>query len=140
MNSPSTLKRFWMLVFANTIFVFHFAIVLVNVGGWLFPGWFFHVYLVAWALAFSVDVLFESCPLTYVEFGVRKKLNPEAHFDKSCIVHYLRKWRGLSPRPVILGQKTFWQRYSFLAIMIGLLVLSLSWQYFVYGTDIFYFW
>lgn len=133
-------KRFWLLLLANTIFIIHFAVVLINMVGWLFPGWFFYAYLTAWFLAFAVDMLWSTCPLTYLEFGIRKKLDPHSTFDKSCIAHYMRKWRGLSPRPFVeKGDKTFWGRYSFVFIMLGLLVLSLLWQMLVYRRDIFYF-
>lgn len=129
-----------LLLLAEGIFVIHFVVVLINVFGWLFPGWVFYVYLTAWALAFSADMLWSTCPLTYLEFGIRKKLDPSATFDKSCIAHYMRKWRGLSPRPFVAPtRKTFRERYSFAFIMLGLLALSLLWQTLVYGRDVFYF-
>jgi len=122
------------------MFVFHFLYVLVSAFGWLLPGNFFYLFLITWLIAFLVDVIWAVCPLTVVEWGLRRKLNPGQVFDKSCIAHYTRKWRGLPPRPPITGKKTFWQRYSFIAIMLGLLVLGFVWQWLAYEKNFLTLW
>lgn len=140
MKTYSQTQRILLRIFAEGVFVIHFVVVLITAVGWIFPGTFFYVYLTAWFLAFAVDMLWSTCPLTYLEFSIRKKLDPHSTFDKFCIAHYMRTWRGLSPRPFVeTKDKTFWGRYSFVFIMLGLLVLSLLWQALVYGRDIFYF-
>ncbi|PIR38765.1 MAG: hypothetical protein COV34_00400 [Candidatus Zambryskibacteria bacterium CG10_big_fil_rev_8_21_14_0_10_42_12] len=129
-----------MFTYANTVFVVHFLLVLMNVVGWIFPGPIFYAYLTTWFLAVAVDILFGVCPLTQMEFNIRKKLDPEAKFEKSCMVHYIRKWRGLAPRsPESDAPKTWRQKHSIVFIMVPLLVVSLIWQTLVYGRDIFYF-
>lgn len=142
MKTYTPFERFWMLAYANLIFVIHFALVLMNVVGWLLPGPIFYVYLVTWFLAVAVDILFGVCPLTYMEFSVRRKLDPTAVFEKSCIVHYMRTWRGLpvrAPSSESDASKTWRQKHSLVFIMVPLLLVSLLWQMFVYGRDVFLF-
>lgn len=117
---------------ADFVFVLHFVLVLIVVFGWLVPGRFFYVFLTFFALTLISEITFGYCVLTKIEFDLRRKIDPNQKFDKSCIAHYVRKWKGLPPREPFVGQKNFFQKNSFIFIMLGLLIISLLWRVFVY--------
>ncbi|MFA7216583.1 MAG: DUF2784 family protein [Candidatus Paceibacterota bacterium] len=117
---------------ANLIFVVHFLLVLVVAFGWLIPGKFFYVFLTFFVLTFISEIAFGYCALTKIEFDLRRRIDPDKKFDKSCIAHYIRSWRGLPPRESFITQKTFLQNNSFIILMLGLLLVSLLWRIFVY--------
>jgi len=119
-------------IYANFVFVLHFILVLVVVFGWLIPGDFFYVFLIFFSLTLISEILLGYCVLTKIEFDLRKKIDPDKKFDKSCIVHYIRSWRGLSPREPVINKNNFFQKNSFIFIMLGLLSVSLLWRVFVY--------
>lgn len=110
-NSP-----FLWLFLANIIFVLHFLLIVIVSLGWLWNGFYFYHFGLLLATLAS-ELFFGYCLLTRLEFGIRKKIDPNLLFDKSCIVHYIRKWRGLAPRPPVLASVSFWKKNSFLFIV-----------------------
>ncbi len=126
---PDFLKIYYQLT-ANFVFLIHFILVCIVTVGWLIPQLFYlHITLLL-AILFS-EVIFGYCPLTRMEYALRHKLDPTILFDKSCMVHYLRKWRGLPPRPTPTTNATFFKKNSFLFILIGLGILSFLYKIFL---------
>lgn len=112
---------------AGIIFSAHFVLVLIVAVGWLVPG-LFYLHTALLAATIMSEILFGYCVLTRLEFGLRKKLNPDAVFDRSCIAHYTRKWRGLHPRPAIIGRPNLRQRWQFTAILVAIAAASFTYN------------
>ncbi len=112
---------------ADFVFTIHLILVCIVALGWLIPG-FFYVHITLLLATFLSEIFLGYCPLTTLEFGIRKKLDPSLLFDKSCIIHYLRKWRGLEPRVSTTKNISFLKRNSslFILFMLGILVFSLN--------------
>lgn len=115
---------------ADFIFLVHFALVALVSLGWLIPG-FFYAHLTLLALTLISELTLGYCVLTRLEFGLRRKMDPTLVFDKSCMVHYTRKWRGLAPRIPTVSPTTFFKRNSFLFILLGVGVLSVVYRFWV---------
>lgn len=112
---------------ADFVFTIHLILVCIVALGWLIPG-FFYVHITLLLATFLSEIFLGYCPLTTLEFGIRKKLDPSLLFDKSCIIHYLRKWRGLEPRVSTTKNISFLKRNSslFILFMLGILVFYLN--------------
>ncbi len=110
MNDTATL-RFYRLT-ADFVFLVHFALVVIVALGWLFPA-LFYIHLILIILTVFSEIFLGYCLLTRMEFGLRKKIDPTLSFDRSCIVHYLRKWRGLAPRPASTAKMSFFKKTAF---------------------------
>lgn len=124
-------NRSFLGTLADLIFVLHLTLVVIVVLGWLIPR-FFYLHLILLTLTALSEVFLGYCLLSRMEFSLRKKLNPTLLFDKSCIVHYLRKWRGLRPRPKVVGEVSFLKKNSFLFILLGLGLLSFVYRSVLY--------
>jgi hypothetical protein len=118
------------LVLAEIIFAIHFVLVAIVAVGWLIPG-FFYTHLTLLVLTLLSEIFLGYCMLTRLEFGIRKQLDPTLIFDKSCMVHYIRKWRGLAPRPVSTLKLTFFKKNSFFFILLGVGALSIVYRFWI---------
>lgn len=112
---------------ADFIFFVHLTLVCIVLVGWLIPV-LFYTHLSLLLATLLSEIFLGYCLLTRLEFGIRRKLDPTLLFDKSCIVHYIRKWRGLGPRPVVTTKKSFLKKNSFLFILLALGILSLTFR------------
>lgn len=122
--------RFSGLVAAEIIFIIHFVLVCLVAFGWLIPG-FFYTHLALLILTLLSEMSLGYCILTRLEFGIRRKLDPTLLFDKSCMVHYIHKWRGLAPRPAPTVKLPFFKKNSFLFILLGLGIVSAIYRFWV---------
>lgn len=103
---------------ANTIFIFHFALVLIVCLGWIFPSLFYIFITLLFATALS-EIFLGYCILTKWEFDIRRKMQPTKQYDTSCIFHYSRVLIGLPPRiPVNKKESGFFKKYSSLLILL----------------------
>ena len=130
MDKSGAIKIFYQLT-ADFVFLVHLILVCIVAVGWLVPG-LFYVHLAILLATFLSEIFLGYCPLTTLEFGIRKKLDPSLLFDKSCMVHYLRKWKGLGPRPIVTTKVSFFKKNSFLFILLALGLLSFVYRFFVY--------
>jgi hypothetical protein len=126
--SSRVVSRISKLVAAEIVFAIHFILVAIVALGWLIPG-FFYAHLTLLVLTISSEILLGYCILTRIEFGIRRKLDPALVFDKSCMVHYIRKWRGLAPRPSSALKLSFFKKNAFFFILLGLGALSLAYRF-----------
>lgn len=115
---------------ADLVFLVHLALVGAVALGWLIPG-FFYIHLALLLATLFSEMFLGYCPLTRLEFGLRKKLDPTLSFDKSCMVHYLRKWRGLVPRPAISSQASFFKKHTFIFVLLALGILSFVYRFYI---------
>lgn len=115
---------------ANFVFIIHLVLVCLVTFGWLIPGFFYFHLILLLATLFS-EIFLGYCPLTRWEFGIRKKLDPTLSFDKSCIVHYIRKWQGLGPRPVGDTKKSFFKKNSFIFVLLVIEASSIVYNFFL---------
>lgn len=129
MNNNGAIKIFYQIA-ADFVFLLHLILVCIVAVGWLIPG-FFYVHLILLLATFLSEIFLGFCPLTTLEFGIRKKLDPSLLFDKSCMVHYLRKWRGLGPRPLVSNKSSFFKKNSFIFILLILGILSFAYRFFI---------
>lgn len=129
MDNNRAKKIFYRLT-ADFVFLTHLTLVCIVAVGWLIPG-FFYVHLTLLIATFLSEIFLGYCPLTTLEFGIRKKLDPSLLFDKSCMVHYIRKWRGLGPRPVASNNTSFFKKNKFLFILLALGLLSFVYRFFL---------
>jgi len=127
MNNNGATKFFYLLM-ADFVFLVHLVLVCIVAVGWLIPG-FFYVHLTLLIATFLSEIFLGYCPLTTLEFDIRKKLDPSLLFDKSCMVHYIRKWRGLGPRPIKTTNISFFKKNSFLFILLALGLLSFVYRF-----------
>lgn len=116
-------KIFLYTFVADIIFVIHFLLVLSVVFSWLFPKLFVY-FLVLWTFTFISEILFGRCVLTNWEFDLRRKIFPDSKFEKSCMVHYAKKWFKIKPKEQKTN-KNFLQKNSFKIILVVLLAISL---------------
>ena len=112
---------------ADFVFWIHLAVVLLVVVGWLWPKLFYPSIILLAATLLS-EIFLGFCPLTRLEFGIRKKLDPRLSFDKSCTSHYTRKWRGLPPREMREVVGSFFKRKSFLFVLLGLAAVNIAYN------------
>lgn len=129
MQNLSTAVQIFYKSLANFIFLVHLILVCIVTVGWLIPG-FFYLHLSLLLATFLSEIFLGYCPLTRMEYAIRHKLDPTLLFDKSCMVHYLRKWRGLGPRPVPTAPPTFFKKNSFTFILIAIALLSLTYNFY----------
>lgn len=126
MSQLSQARKVLYRILADFVFVVHLSLVLLVVVGWLVPV-LFYPFLVAVVLTFLSELFFGFCFLSKIEFGLRKRIDPNKIFDKSCIAHYVRSLFGLPPRSLPDVPKTFFKKNKFSFIL--LLVLSLGFSY-----------
>ena len=112
---------------ADFVFWIHLGVVLLVVFGWLWPILFYPSIILLAATLLS-EIFLGFCPLTRLEFGIRKKLDPRLSFDKSCISHYTRKWRGSPPREMREVVGSFFKRKSFLFVLLGLAAVNIAYN------------
>ena len=129
MSNNGAIKIFYQLT-ADFIFLVHLILVCTVAIGWLIPG-LFYVHLALLLATFLSEIFLGYCPLTTLEFGIRKKLDPSLLFDKSCMVHYIRKWKGLGPRPTVATNVSFFKKNSFLFILLFLGLFSFVHKFFL---------
>jgi hypothetical protein len=123
--SNYSVSRIFKLAAADLFFFIHFVLVVIVAVGWLLPI-LFYTHLSLLLLTLLSEIFLGYCILTRLEFGIRRKLDPMLSFDKSCMVHYIRKWRGLAPRPPSTLKLSFFKKNSFLFILLALGLLSLA--------------
>lgn len=121
------MKKLSYKVAAEIVFSVHFLLVATVSLGWLIPG-MFYIHLALLLATLLSEIFLGYCVLTRLEFGLRRKLDPTLVFDKSCMIHYLRKWRGLAPRPTtsLTAPLSFFKKHTFLFILLTLALLSLG--------------
>jgi hypothetical protein len=128
MGNHSAVMRISYRFTADFVFLVHLTLVCVVAVGWLIPQ-LFYLHLTLLLATLCSEIFLGYCILTRMEYAIRHKLDPMLLFDKSCIVHYLRKWRGLAPRPIIITKPTFFRKNSFLFILISLAVMSFGYNF-----------
>jgi hypothetical protein len=128
MNHSSTLTRISLRFTADFVFLIHFALVCIVSAGWLIPQ-LFYVHLVLLMGTLCSEIFLGYCPFTRLEFGIRKRLNPNLVFDKSCMMHYILKWRGREPRPVATDTSSFFKKHSFLFILLIIGIASVVYRF-----------
>ncbi|MBI3610909.1 MAG: DUF2784 domain-containing protein [Nitrospirae bacterium] len=91
---------------ADVVVAIHFGWILFLIGG-AFIGR--RVRWVMWthvaALGYSILLQFFSwiCPLTYLEFWLRRRSSSSRHYSGSFIVHYMERWVYMEiPRSLLL--------------------------------------
>mgnify|MGYP003393667734 FL=1 len=130
----SASQRFFCLLFADLIFLVHLALVLLVAVGWLVPG-LYPVFATTLAVVLLADIFVGNCPLTSLEFNLRRKLNPGKIYGNSCITHYLQVWlRRPSPTPRLDGPKTFLQKHSFKSLLLGLFVVATLFRFVIFSS------
>lgn len=130
MENKSTMIRLLYQLTADFIFFIHLILVCIVAIGWLIPG-LFYLHLTLLLATFLSEIFFGHCILTRIEYALRHKIDPTLVFDKSCIVHYIRKWRGLNPRVISTNKKSFLKKNSFLFILLIIGILSISYNYYL---------
>ena len=131
----SKIRKIFYLTLANVVFILHLALVLIVAFGWLIPS-MYYVFLVLLAAVFLMDLFLGYCPLTPLEFGIRKKLDPTKTYDSSCIAHYMRALFGQKPRVETKENPTFLKKHSFKFILLGLFMVSTLFRLFVVGNQL----
>lgn len=116
-------RRLGYRLAAEFVFIVHLILVCIVAVGWLVPQ-FFYLHLTLLLATLFSEIFWGFCLLTRLEYTLRHKLDPTLIFDKSCMVHYIRKWRGLPPRPAVTQPVSFFKKNSFLFILVGLGILS----------------
>ena len=116
-------KQFLYSSLASLVFVIHLILVSVVTFGWL-NGDLYLLFLGALVATVISELIYGSCLLSTWEFNLRRKIDPSKKYDASCIVHYGRKLFGLPPRIPTNTPKTFFQKYSFLMILMVLLIIA----------------
>ena len=127
----SKTERILYLILADLIFVIHLGLVLIVSLGWLIPS-LYYVFLILLALTFLAEIFLGYCPLTPLEFNLRRKLDPTAVYDSSCIAHYTRVPFGKKPRVAVAEAPNFLKKHSFLFILLGLFVVSTVFRLFIF--------
>ncbi|MDO8423984.1 MAG: DUF2784 family protein [bacterium] len=120
----SKTQRALYLILADFIFIVHLALVLIVSIGWLVPG-MYYIFLTLLGLTFLMEIFLGYCPLTPLEFNLRRKLNPTATYGSSCITHYMRALFGRKPGVETTDNPTFFKKHSFLLILLGLFAVSI---------------
>jgi hypothetical protein len=129
MNYTKTI-RFFHQVSADFVFFIHLLLIFTVAFGWLIPG-LFYTHLTLVVLTLLSELLWGYCLLTRLEFGIRKKLNPALLFDTSCIIHYVRKWKGLAPRIISSDKKSFLKKNGFLITLIVIGAASFFYKFWI---------
>ncbi len=125
----SLFKKISLIVLANLILIVHLTLVFVVTFGWLVPS-LFYAFVLFLLLTILSEIIFGACILSIWEFGIRRELNPERKYDTSCIIHYSRKLWGLEPRVKSEAPRTFFQKYSFILMLLTLLLIGSSFHFF----------
>lgn len=128
MENHSTVMRISYRLTADFLFLVHLILVCIVALGWLIPG-LFYLHLTLLLATFLSEIFLGYCPFTRMEYAIRHKLDPTLLFDKSCMVHYLRKWRGLGPRPAITGKVSFSKKNSFVLILLVIEAVSVIYNF-----------
>ena len=110
------------LLGANALFGVHVFAILSNVVGWLVPG-FFYVYLAIILASIVSELYFGYCVLTKLEFGLRKKVDPDQVFPQSCIKYYTYKFFRIG-KPAETVKKS-----GFLLLLLSLLSIGLIYKF-----------
>lgn len=81
------MRTIFITALANSIYVLHAIIFLVLVFGWLSTKiYVWYIALIALTLLFWFTIGY--CPLTKLEFYLRKKLNPQLEYDFTFLGYY----------------------------------------------------
>lgn len=99
---------------ANTILLFHLALVFIILFGWQFPKIKF-LYLVSLLATLFSELFFGYCILTKWEFDLRRKADPALDYDYSFLSYYGHKM-GIK-----ISQKAI--KYSALAFLLVSLII-----------------
>lgn len=75
---------------ADLIFLFHAALVLVVLFGWLVPA-LWPAYMVLLVLTLVSDMVFGYCIVSKWEFNLRKKYNPDIEYRFAWATYYTHK-------------------------------------------------
>lgn len=75
-------------IFANVVFLFHVLVVFIILFGWYFPTLKL-VYICILLVTLLSEILLGYCPLTKLEFDLRKKLIPSLNYDYSFLSYYI---------------------------------------------------
>ena len=116
------------LLGANVLFGVHVFAILSNVAGWLVPGFFF-AYLAIMLASIVSELYFGYCVLTKLEFGLRKKVEPNLVFNTSCIKHYAFKFFKIGKPAQLNGTTAKTRGYSFLILLLSLLSIGLMYKF-----------
>src|SRR5574343_51922 len=86
---------------ANSIFLAHVAFGLWLLVGWLFVGWQL-LYVASLFIWIGSWLILGLCPLTYVEFWLRRKTGQDIDLKEEFIHYYTRKFFRIDlPMPAI---------------------------------------
>ncbi len=130
MEPLGDVRRTLYFIGANIIFLVHLLLVLIVTFGWL-VGSLYYLFLASVVATFLSEATLGFCVLTKLEFGIRKKLHPEQIFPHSCITYYGRALFRLKPADPSHKPGTFFQKYSFLGLMIILSVVGTLFHFFI---------
>ena len=84
------MKKIFLTILANFIFLFHFAILIVIFFGWLVPV-IWPGYVTVLIVTLGLDIVLGYCILSKWEFDIRKKLNPHLNYNYSFSSYYTHK-------------------------------------------------
>lgn len=82
--------RFGYRIGADAICLFHLALVLVAIFGFLFPS-IWHLYMGVLVATLISDIMYGYCILSKWEFDLRRKLNPAEDYDFAFATYYTYK-------------------------------------------------
>ena len=124
-------RKYFYLTVANSIFVIHTMFVVVVLVGWAIPG-VFSVYVPVLISSLISELMLGYCVLTKWEFGIRRKIYPDMHFEYSFIMHYTRKFLNLKKPDGSTKKSIKFGGYGFVLILILFFSLSLVFNLFIY--------
>jgi hypothetical protein len=127
----SSFRSVFYALAADFVFWVHLVVVGLVIVGWLWSPLFYPILALQVSTLFF-EIVFGFCPLTKLEFGMRRKIDPSLVFDRSCTAHYSRKWRGLPPREIPIARGSFFKRKSFLFVLLGLALINIAYNTLVY--------
>lgn len=82
-------------ILANIVFLFHLLVVFI-----ILFGWYFHflnfIYICVLLVTLFSEIFLGYCPLTKLEFDLRKKLIPSLNYDYSFLSYYAYKLTGIN--------------------------------------------
>lgn len=112
------MRRLFIRVAAETIFVTHAISIVIIVCGWAVPVLYpFHLVLLFGGGL--LQMMLGHCFLSRLEFALRKKLDPNIAYDSAYITHYMQSIFGDQIRPAFM-------RVAVPAAFIGLMCVHLG--------------
>jgi hypothetical protein len=78
---------------ADFIWVFHLGVIILVLFGWLVPSLWW-IYLFTLVITLLSEIALNYCFLSKWEFDLRKKINPDLHYDYSYTSYYTYKLTG----------------------------------------------